>query len=110
MSQFKSAVDNAESANAAATATISAIPNGIINARNVVWSYSGGAPTGGKLTLQSWDGSTATALAEFDITAAGPGALNLDGFKSKLGEALRAVLAAGGAGVTGKVSLAAEFG
>lgn len=87
-------------ANAAATATISAISGGIIEGGVCIYSYSG-APTNGKVTIK--DGST--TIAEFDVTAAGPGSVLLEDFITSVGAALSATIAAGGVGIVGKVSL-----
>lgn len=96
-------------ANAAATITMTAdTAAGTQRPHNlsaVCWSYSG-APTGGNLKII--DNANVT-IVDLDITAGGFGGINFD---PPLGLAMGAtnakvVLAAGGAGVTGKVFAAA---
>ncbi len=98
MAKFDNATDT--QTNAAATASIGGSQNFIIAADQVIWSYSAD-PTGGRLQIK--DGST--VLVDFDITKGGPGFMPLSGIVSTRNSALSAVLAAGGAGIVGKVNL-----
>jgi hypothetical protein len=66
----------------------------------VLWSYSG-APTGGLLTIE--DGAEAEPFTQA-ITASGPGEQDL-GWQSGANTETKAKLAAGGSGVTGRVTL-----
>lgn len=69
----------------------------------VWWSYSG-SPTGGRLTVQDGSGTQ----RDFDITAGGPGFMPFNPPLSfAVGQAVTLTLAAGGAGVTGKVGCTA---
>lgn len=68
----------------------------------VAWSYSG-APTGGNLKVE--DGSGTTVFTA-DITAGGPGFIPfVPGLAGRANTALIITLAAGGSGVSGKVSV-----
>ena len=96
--------DDQPSSDTAAVATIANAKNYTISGTWVLWSYST-APTGGKLTIKS----ASTTIAEVDITAAGPGFLPLDGLNSVRNEAYSATLAAGGTGVSGKVTMCAIY-
>lgn len=104
MSKEISTKDIAEAAATAATATLTNTTKTIIKGKMVTWSYSA-APTGGKCTLKS--GST--SINEWDITAAGPGFMPIDGFNTVAGENLVAVLASGAGTVVGKVGLSASI-
>jgi len=68
----------------------------------LAWSYSGGAPAGGRLTVENGAGNI---VFDIDITAEGP---NFILFRPKLrgskNIALIITLFAGGAGVTGKLN------
>lgn len=90
----------ATATNAAATVTIAAAGTAI---RNVVdgisWSYSGGTPTGGRLTVK--DG--ATTVWDIDITSAGAGFVPVVR-KGTANTAMTVVLADGGAAIVGKVN------
>lgn len=96
--------DHQPASNTEAVATISNGKNYTIKGRMVHYSYSA-APTGGKLTIKSGT----TVISEVDVTAAGPGHLPLNGFDSTVNETLSATLAAGGVGVSGKVSISGEI-
>jgi hypothetical protein len=98
------AADHQPAVNTAAIATIAAESNTIICGKQVHWSYDG-VPTGGKLTIKSGT----TVIDEVDIISGGPGFLPLDGFETVAGELLSATLAAGGATVTGKVSISGRI-
>ena len=69
----------------------------------VLWSYSG-TPTGGRLTISGLDPTSDTV--DFDITASGPGPITLPPLMGGLGENVVVTLAAGGAGVVGKLTVA----
>jgi hypothetical protein len=71
----------------------------------VQWSYSA-APTGGRLRIQ--DG--ATDVFDIDITAGGPGSITFSPPRrcSAL-SVVTSVLAAGGAGITGKINVNATI-
>lgn len=91
------------SANALASVTFSAVAGAQHHAYVVHWSYDG-APTGGKITVKD-DG---TAVFELDITAGGPGRAPLPPVIGTANKDMVVELAAGGAGVTGKL-VAAVF-
>lgn len=86
-------------ANTAAVLTFAAV----VGQRHVfifiVWSYSG-APTGGRLTIT--DGGT--TVLDIDITAGGPGDLAPQ-LRGEINSAMVVTLAAGGAGITGKLNV-----
>jgi hypothetical protein len=84
-------------ANAAAAITISGVSNRIATIHTVAWSYSD-TPTGGKLTLTGGN-----VNYEVDITASGPGVLDLDYAAASDGN-VTITLAAGGGTVVGKVN------
>jgi len=67
----------------------------------VAWSYSDD-PTGGKLTIT---GSTTGIVFEHEITTGGPGYFAFPVPKQFDVETVTITLAAGGAGITGKVSV-----
>lgn len=88
-------------ADAAATATKAANADQFWVVDWITWSYEGGTPTGNLIvTLGS------TTVLDVDIVAAGPGQLIFDKplYVGTKNEALTITLAAGGTGVTGKVS------
>lgn len=89
------------SANAAAVVTRPAPATGRTWITKATWSYSND-PAGGRLWIQ--DG--ATVIFDIDITRGGPGSLqfNNDG-RSSPGNALTVTLAAGGAGIVGKLNV-----
>jgi len=92
-------------ANTAAVITLAAEAGRRHVVRYLAWSYSA-APTGGRLTVT--DGGTNKLVV--DITAAGQGSLNLtNGFQGAVNSAVVATLAAGGAAVTGKLSLGSSL-
>jgi hypothetical protein len=94
--------DVANATNAAATVTYAAAGAGKYNViTGVAWSYSA-APTGGNLQIA--DG--ANVLLNIDITAAGPGFFMFPTpKKGSNNTALTLTLAAGGAGVVGRLSV-----
>lgn len=90
---------------AANTAAVVTFPAGDFawSLLGVLWSYSGD-PTGGGLTI-----SDGTTTLDFDITKGGPsGWQEFPCVGFKLGAALTVTLKAGGAGVTGKLNVAAR--
>lgn len=90
-----SAANGAATVTYAATASLSSVISGI------AFSYSG-APTGGRLTIS--DG--ANIVFDVDITSAGAGFFPFAApVKGSINTALTVTLAAGGAGVIGKVSV-----
>lgn len=66
----------------------------------LIWSYSGD-PTGGRCFSTNCEGEE----LDFQITKGGPGALALPPAYGRLGKALTFTLAAGGAGITGTLSV-----
>lgn len=71
--------------------------------QGIVWSYSGGTPTGGNLKIENGSGVTVFSL---DITSAGAGFIPFPLPKKGSGAtALIITLAAGGSGVSGKVNV-----
>lgn len=92
-------------ANAAAVVTLAANANYLNVIGWLSWSYDG-APTGGNLKIEDVAG---TVVFSIDITAAGPGMLQLTPplRNAALNTALIATLSAGGGGVTGKLSVLA---
>lgn len=95
---------HAPAANTAAVVTYAAGAAGVHHViSGVAWSYAGAAPTGGNLKIEDGSGTTVFSI---DITAEGPGFFTFP--VPKAGSAATAMivtLAAGGAGVTGKVSV-----
>lgn len=93
-------------AGAAATITLAAGTAGQVRALDAVfWSYSA-APTGGKLTIAS----TGQPTFDLDVTAAGPGFLNLPGgFRGMPGATVVVTLAAPGGAVIGKVAVTRDW-
>ena len=87
-------------ANADAVVTITAHSQQQNYLHHIQWSYDQ-TPTGGKLTVQ--DGAGGPILWEQAITAAGPGGQDPDELGS-VSTALVITLAAGGAGVTGRIA------
>ncbi len=87
--------------NAAVTATHPAAAGVRHRVAQVAWSFTA-APAAA--TIQVKDG--ATVLVELDVVAAGPGQIAFDPpLASTRGNAVSAVLGAGGAGVGGRVAL-----
>lgn len=88
-------------ANTAAVVTYPAVVNGYNIISGVAWSYSDD-PTGGRLTIS--DGTN--VILDIDITSSGPGFINFPiGKRSSRGAAMVIRLYAGGAGVSGKISI-----
>lgn len=92
---------DAPAANTAAVITYAASTGFKHAIGNVHLSYDG-APTGGNLKIEDGSGTTVFSV---DVTAAGPDSINFDPpLMGSEGTALIITLAAGGAGVTGKVN------
>lgn len=91
------------SSNTAAVVTKAAVPGYAHVVGSVAWSYDA-APTGGNLKIEDVSGTTVFSI---DITAAGPGVFNFfPPLKmAAANTALIVTLAAGGSGVTGKLSV-----
>lgn len=94
---------HAPSSNTAAVVTYAAATDKQHVITGIAWSYDG-APTGGNLKIEDVSGTTVFSI---DITAAGPGVIYFNPPKSAAAKntALIITLAAGGSGVTGKVSV-----
>lgn len=65
------------------------------------WSYDN-LPTGGRLTIQDGSGNT---ILDLSITSQGPGFTPVDGLTGSDNTAMIITLAAGGSGVTGKLTV-----
>jgi hypothetical protein len=94
-------------ANQAATITYAAGAAGVSHCiSGLMWSYSA-APTGGNLQVQDGSGNVVFSM---DITAAGAGFIPFSPpKKGTTATAMIITLAAGGNGVSGKVSVAAHW-
>ncbi len=91
---------NAPVANTDAVVTFAASANKAWSITSISWSYDG-SPTGGNLTV-AVGGVT---KFQVDITAAGPGFFGLGlGIGGEKNQAVVFTLAAGGAGVSGKLN------
>jgi hypothetical protein len=97
---------NAPAANTAAVVTYAAGAAGVQHCiSGIAWSYSA-APTGGNLQITD-GGNVAFSL---DITAAGPGVINFSPpKKATAASALVITLAAGGAAISGKLSILSHW-
>lgn len=97
---------HAPASNTAAVVTYAAAGVGVAHVLSgIAWSYSG-TPTAGNLKVE--DGA-ATVLS-LDITSAGPGFIPFDPpKKGAANSALVITLAAGGSGVSGKVSVLSHW-
>lgn len=92
---------DAPAANTAAVVTFAAETGKRHHLVSVAWSYSA-APTGGNLKVEDASG---TRVFSVDVTAAGPGSLQFENaLRGEVGNALIVTLAAGGAGISGKVN------
>lgn len=93
----------APAANTAAVVTYAAAGSRMHHVLSgIAWSYSG-TPTGGNLKIEDGSGTT---IFSMDITAAGAGYVPFTPPKrGSANTALIVTLAAGGAGITGKVSV-----
>jgi hypothetical protein len=93
---------HAPEANTAAVVTYNAVAGRQHVISGVAWSYDTD-PTGGNLQVEDGAGSTVFSV---DITSKGPGFIPFpDGKRGSVNTAMVVTLAAGGAGVTGKVSV-----
>jgi len=81
-----------------AVVTITGIADRGILVNKITWSYSS-TPTGGRLTI-----SDGTRTLDVDITAGGPGALNLN-WPGIVGATVIITLFSGGGGITGKLNV-----
>lgn len=89
------------SANSTATLNYAAAAGAAHCLGQVAWSYSG-TPTGGNLKIEDGSGNTVFSM---DITAGGPGSIVFGPPKrGSANTALIISLAAGGSGVSGKLS------
>jgi hypothetical protein len=96
----------APAAGAPAVITYAADPNQRHVISGVAWSYSA-APAGGNLKLEDGAGHTVFSI---DVTAAGFDTLEFEPFKrGSQNTAMTLTLAAGGAGVSGKVSVLSHW-
>lgn len=86
--------------NAACSITITGVAAMRHYVVGVLWSYNG-APTGGRLTSTGLEG----AEVDFDITTSGPGPLLTPPVVGERGSDVSFTLAAGGAGVVGKINV-----
>lgn len=92
---------SAPAANTAAVITFAAAAGQRHHLVSVAWSYSA-APTGGRLTVEDGAG---VFVFDVDITAAGPGSKDfLWPIRGEVNTAMVVTLAAGGAGVSGKLN------
>ncbi len=95
---------NAPAVNTAAVVTYAADATKKHVITGVAWSYAGGTPVGGNLKIEDVVG---TVIFTVDIDKSGPGGYEFP--RPKIGAAANTAmvvtLAAGGAGVTGKVSV-----
>ena len=93
---------NAPAANTAAVVTYAASAGAQHVISGIAWSYSA-APTGGNLKVEDGAGNV---IFQLDVTAAGPDAVYFrPAKKGSVNTNLIVTLAAGGAAVTGKVSV-----
>ena len=95
---------HAPAANTAAIVTYAAVAAVKHCVSGIAWSYVGGIPTGGNLKIEDVSGTTVFTL---DIDEGGPGVIVFPKPKkaAAVNTALIVTLAAGGAGITGKVSV-----
>jgi len=95
---------HAPAANTAAIVTYSATAALKHCITGIVWSYVGGIPTGGNLKIEDVSGTTVFTM---DIDEGGPGVIIFPKPKKSaaINTAMIITLAAGGAGITGKVSI-----
>lgn len=99
---------HAPAANTAAVVTIDAAGAGVCNVvgNGLAWSYSDD-PTGGNLKIEDGAGNTVFSM---DITSRGAGFIPLDvPLRGSPNTALVVTLAAGGAGISGKVNVLAHW-
>jgi hypothetical protein len=92
----------APAANTAAVVTFASVEGRSHVIWAIEWSYSAG-PTGGSVTIT--DGGV--VMLQLDITAGGPGSILFEPPKKAYrGNAVVVTLAAGGAGISGKLNVA----
>lgn len=98
---------NAPAANTAAVVTYSASASAKHVINGIAWSYSAN-PTGGNLKVEDVSGTTVFSM---DITTGGAGVVYFDPPKrgAAVNTAMIITLAAGGASVSGKVSVLAHW-
>lgn len=99
---------NAPASNTAAVVTYAAGGTGVQHIiSGLAWSYSG-APTGGNLKIEDGSGKVVFSI---DITSAGAGFIPFPTLmkQGSANTALIITLAAGGSGVTGKLSVLAHY-
>lgn len=99
----------ASTANAALTVTSTLIPPADQRFRvaAIAASYNA-APTGGNVQVGGWDGSTFTSVFDYDLIGTQPFTYAPEGgldFRLPAGQAVRAILAAAGAAVVGKINV-----
>lgn len=100
---------HAPASNTAAVVTYAAAGAGVVHviSSGIAWSYAGGAPTGGNLKIEDGSG---TVIFTMDITSEGAGFIPIAVAKrGSANTALIVTLAAGGSGVTGKVSVLSHW-
>lgn len=99
--------DTAEAANTAASVTIHGKPGLDIVIYDLVWSYTGAGAAGG-ITIV---GQTSGKGWGWDGLGAGYGAytISADGIRFQTSEDVVVTLNAGGAGVTGKLNVGAQW-
>lgn len=90
---------HAPASNTAAVVTLTAVASYHRAIKTIIWSYSA-APTGGRLTITD----NAVTVLDMDITAAGPGILPI-GMAFTENTQVVVTLAAGGAGISGKLTV-----
>ena len=94
------------SSDTAAVVTYAAAAGFSHHITGLVWSYSGGTPSGGNLRVTDGD----SVVFNMDITAAGAGFVPFTPAKrGTTGSSMTITLAAGGTGVSGKVSVPAHW-
>jgi hypothetical protein len=97
---------HAPASNTAAVVTIAAVTGKQNAISGIAWSYNA-APTAGNLKIENGSGVTVFSI---DITAAGPGFIPWPvAIRGSVTTALIVTLAAGGAGVSGKVNVLAAW-
>jgi len=94
--------------NTAAVVTYAASGRGQhVIAGGIAYSYAGGTPAGGNLKIEDGSGTTVLSL---DIPTAGWGVIPLSfALRGSASKAMIVTLAAGGSGVTGKVTVLAHW-
>jgi hypothetical protein len=95
---------HAPAANTAAVVTYAAIAGLRHVVTGIAWSYVGGTPTGGNIKIEDVAG---TVVFSLDIDKSGPGSFEFPIPKKSaaVNTAMIITLAAGGAGITGKISV-----